>query len=367
MMMEHGSGGFNLLLSIMIYYCWIFVRKINIGNTIGTIPMYYKGSRYNIPMTFWVVDLYPHHPPVAYVTPTPNMVIKQKHRHVDDTGKCYLPYLANWNPATSDLYELVNQLSAVFGSDPPVYQKSANTPSVTQPQTNPMTSMYGSTTFPPSTNTSMYGSSMSQPTVNPTTTPYPSNTYGSSHPPPFMGTSYYGGSTSNMYNTLPPVPRKPTIEELKEQLTAKIRQQLQNTTVKEYGSKIEAEVKQQNQLIAREKQLELIEQRMNSDMTQFARDMENLNQKKVALENWITNDQTKPIDVDTIINPQDMQSKQILDITSEELAIDDWIYYLEKKLHAKQISLDEWMEQIRELSRQQFLKKALIKKMAQMN
>ncbi|KAL9645146.1 hypothetical protein ABK040_002349 [Willaertia magna] len=376
----------------------------------GTIPMYYKGSRYNIPMTFWIVEMYPYHPPICYVSPTPNMVIKQKHKHVDATGKCYLPYLANWNPSSSDLYELVNQLSAVFGSEPPVYQKSSSTSgssnNLTSSTTNPLTSStyLPSNTPPPFTNPTM------NPTINPTINPTMNPTSGGIYqqpsyygtgttttPPPFTGattvtpnpyptnssfylpntnnpmmnSSTYGMNTSG-YNmggyqhNLPPVPRKPTIDELKEKLLLKVKTHLQNVTVREYSAKIDTEFQMQNKLNEREKQLEMIEQRMKLDLEQFEKDEQNLVQKKTQIESWIENNENKPIDVDTIINPQDIQSKQILELNSEEMAIDDVVYYLDKKLHAKQISLDDWLNQVRELSRQQFMKKALIKKMATM-
>lgn len=296
--------------------------------------MYYKGSRYNIPMTFWIVEMYPYHPPVCFVSPTANMMIKSKHKHVDDNGQCYLPYTANWNPSSSDLYELVNQLSAIFGTDPPVFQKSATTTT---------------------TNTNVSNHSIPSGTYPPPFQPPTGSMYGSTYP----GTYPSYGMNSSMYNQ-----RKPTEEELKIQLVNKVRQHLQNVTLKEYGSKIEAEFKTQNQLTAREKQLEVVEQRMKTELDQIEKERETLTQKISSLETWIQNNENKPIDVDVIINPQDIQSKQILDLTSEEMAIDDVIYFLEKKLHSKQITLDDWLDQVRELSRQQFLKKALVKKIS---
>ncbi|KAG2374901.1 hypothetical protein C9374_010275 [Naegleria lovaniensis] len=362
---------YNLLSNIPLI---VNVAKLN-----GKDTMQLTGTKYNIPMTFWIVEMYPYHPPLCFVSPTPNMVIKQKHKHVSETGQCYLPYLSEWNPSSSDLYELVNQLSAIFGSDPPVYQKSGTTHTTTPSGSFNSPMMSSVTNYPPpfhpptgtgGMSSSMYGTTSTTNPTYATTTP----TYGATTNPPPFGTSYISGTTvygvnpmsSSMYN-LPPVPRPPTESELKEKLIAKVRQHLQNVTLKEYGAKIEAEFKTQNQLSAREKQLEVIEQRMKTELEQIEKDKENLLQKKASLEEWINNNENKPIDVDTIINPQDMQSKQILDLTSEDNAIDDVIYYLEKKLHAKQISLQEWLEQIRELSRQQFFKKALIKKMAQCN
>ena len=39
-------------------------------NLAGTIPIYYRGNQYNIPMEFWIVEAYPMAPPVCYVRPT---------------------------------------------------------------------------------------------------------------------------------------------------------------------------------------------------------------------------------------------------------------------------------------------------------
>jgi len=110
----------------------------------GTIPVMYNGVQYNIPVSIWVVDAYPHAPPVAYVTPTPDMIVKPKHRHVDSAGMTYLPYLSSWNARTSNLRDLVATMCKVFGDDPPVRAKPKDMP-------------------PPSTSPDMAGSSFEDP------------------------------------------------------------------------------------------------------------------------------------------------------------------------------------------------------------
>ena len=40
----------------------------------GTIPVHYKGSKYNIPIELWVTERYPREPPMAFVVPTSTMV-----------------------------------------------------------------------------------------------------------------------------------------------------------------------------------------------------------------------------------------------------------------------------------------------------
>lgn len=62
----------------------------------GTLPVYYLGVKYNIPVTLWVGEGYPAAAPTLYVTPTASMVIKPGHALVDGSGLVATPYLAAW-------------------------------------------------------------------------------------------------------------------------------------------------------------------------------------------------------------------------------------------------------------------------------
>jgi len=62
----------------------------------GTLPVYYVGVKYNIPVTLWVGEGYPASAPTLYVTPTPAMVVKPGHALVDGSGLVATPYLAAW-------------------------------------------------------------------------------------------------------------------------------------------------------------------------------------------------------------------------------------------------------------------------------
>ena len=62
----------------------------------GTLPVYYLGVKYNIPVTLWVGEGYPAAAPTLYVTPTAAMVIKPGHSLVDGSGLVATPYLAAW-------------------------------------------------------------------------------------------------------------------------------------------------------------------------------------------------------------------------------------------------------------------------------
>ncbi|CAG2120949.1 unnamed protein product, partial [Medioppia subpectinata] len=88
----------------------------------GTIPVPYKGSVYNIPVTIWLTESHPYNAPICYVKPTQDMTIKVS-KHVDNSGRIYLPYLSDWKANTSDLLGVIQVMICVFGETPPVYSK----------------------------------------------------------------------------------------------------------------------------------------------------------------------------------------------------------------------------------------------------
>ncbi|BAM80514.1 similar to vacuolar sorting protein/ubiquitin receptor VPS23 [Cyanidioschyzon merolae strain 10D] len=87
----------------------------------GTVPIFYRGVQYNIPMDFWLPAAYPAEPPVLYVVPTRHMQIVPMHPHVGSTGRVYLPGLVTWNASESRLHFIVAEVSSNFSRRPPVY------------------------------------------------------------------------------------------------------------------------------------------------------------------------------------------------------------------------------------------------------
>jgi len=61
----------------------------------GLLPIAYRGVSYNIPMAFWITRDYPRHPPIAYVVPTNNILVRAG-KHVDVSGRCCSDYIQNW-------------------------------------------------------------------------------------------------------------------------------------------------------------------------------------------------------------------------------------------------------------------------------
>lgn len=84
----------------------------------GTIPIMYKGSTYHIPVAIYLLDTHPYNAPMVFVKPTADMRIKIS-RHVDHTGKVYLPYLHDWkhvreNLKGAEVVELAGSLISYF-------------------------------------------------------------------------------------------------------------------------------------------------------------------------------------------------------------------------------------------------------------
>jgi len=68
------------------------------------------------------------------------------------------------------------------------------------------------------------------------------------------------------------------------------------------------------------------------------------------------------ISVDAIVVPTSVLANQLLNVVAENLAIEDCIYKLNKALSAKVIDQEFFLKNMREQTRDQFIKQALIKK-----
>ena len=61
----------------------------------GLIPITYRQSTYNIPIAIWITRDYPREPPIVYVVPTGDMLVKPGN-HVDVSGRSNIEYMQNW-------------------------------------------------------------------------------------------------------------------------------------------------------------------------------------------------------------------------------------------------------------------------------
>ncbi|KAK7693592.1 hypothetical protein QCA50_003161 [Cerrena zonata] len=101
----------------------------------GLLPISYRGAPYNIPIALWLTREYPRLPPIAYVVPTSDMLVRAG-KFVDPSGKCEIEYVLNWQRKSEgcNLNALLEAMQDYFSREPPVYAKPKQ-PASPQPQT----------------------------------------------------------------------------------------------------------------------------------------------------------------------------------------------------------------------------------------
>ncbi|CAE6516780.1 unnamed protein product [Rhizoctonia solani] len=101
----------------------------------GLIPITFRQATYNIPIAIWFPLEYPKLPPLVYVVPTSDMLVKSS-KNVDPSGECTFDYLDNWRRKSEgcNLRSLIEVMQDNFSREPPVYAKPKNpTPTTPSP------------------------------------------------------------------------------------------------------------------------------------------------------------------------------------------------------------------------------------------
>ncbi|OCK82584.1 UEV-domain-containing protein [Lepidopterella palustris CBS 459.81] len=107
----------------------------------GTLPVTFRGSTYGFPISIWVPHSYPREPPIVYVTPSQDMLVRPG-QHVSGDGSIYHPYLAQWGKYwdKSTIFDFLAVLRGVFAKEPPVRSKQQTqySPPSSQPAPPPV-------------------------------------------------------------------------------------------------------------------------------------------------------------------------------------------------------------------------------------
>lgn len=385
----------------------------------GTIPVSYKGVTYNIPICVWLLDTHPFHSPMCFVKPTADMEIKIS-RHVDSSGRIYLPYLHEWNPNSSDLLGLIQVMIIVFGETPPVYSRPKSEPeNITTFPTNPFSpprppssfgpqpslpnqyqpfpGIPGTTNYQAQPVTNNFPNFPAYPPVPPTSgyssfppsLPYPPygtesgavrpNTFQGSYPaypptsgatttvnlpPQIAGTQAIGAGTQGLSNT-------GTIsdEHIKASLLSAVEDKLKKR-LKEIVAQTQAEMevlkKTQEDLGSGKTKLESMCRQLEFEQTELENSIRILTSKNDEMQDLLTKlEGQETVDIDEVVTTTAPLYKQLLNAFAEESATEDAIYYLGEALRKGVIDLDVFLKKVRELSRKQFMLRALMQKCRQ--
>lgn len=315
----------------------------------GTIEVTFRNAKYNIPVGIFISDNHPFEAPLCYVRPTRNMMIKTS-RHVDGSGRVYLPYLSEWNKNSCDILSLIHVLQIVFGQQCPVYQRSppngsATTTDVSMPPALP--NSYNPNTTGGTATSGHSSGSISMPSlpVNPVL--------------PFSSQQPYSPTQSNSAGTI-------TEEHIRASLLSAVEDRLRyrmKEKVQQIQDEIEVLKKTSNDLNRGKMQLDDMKTRMAKEVTELTEAKTKLGELDEQLQEFIVkyDKEGEEVNPDEVYGPTQPLFIQLLDAFAEENAVVDAIYYTGEGLRKGVIPLDVFLKNVRELSRRQFMLRALMR------
>lgn len=340
----------------------------------GTIPVVYKNNTYYIPICMWLADTHPQNGPICFVKPTPTMQIKVS-MYVDHNGRIYLPYLHDWQPHTSDLVSLIQIMILTFGDHPPVFTRPKGqppyahsgfpAPSIGYPPYHTAGAGSGGA-FPPYPQASNFGSYPPYPTGGNSSVANPSTSAGGY--PPYMNFPQVPGYNSG-YNSTPRSTGTITEEHIKASLISavedKLRRRLQEK-VNQYQAEIETLNRTKQELVEGSSKIDNVIARLIREEVELQKNVNILRDKEQELEKSLDAlEKSEGIDPDEAVTTTAPLYKQLLNAYSEEAALEDAIYYLGEALRSGVIDLETFLKHVRQLSRKQFMLRAIMQKCRQ--
>ncbi|XP_061111564.1 uncharacterized protein si:dkey-181m9.8 isoform X2 [Conger conger] len=118
-------------------YCFSDGKTKKLLNLSGTIPIWYEGNVYDIPICIWLHNTHPQSPPKCFLRPSVAMVINPKCSYVDTKGLVLLQCLNNWQHGWSSLSIVLEEMRAAFQRETPLFSTGLHrtqTPPLAHPQ-----------------------------------------------------------------------------------------------------------------------------------------------------------------------------------------------------------------------------------------
>jgi len=334
---------------------------------VGTIPVPYKGQNYNIPISIILLDTHPYHAPLAFVKPTPDMQIKVS-KHVDASGKIYLPYLHEWSYPNSDLVGLVQICVITFSEQPPVFARPKQQQNLPYPIHGGGAGVVGGAGGPGYPTQPSYNA---QPVYPPAYPPYPSvgGGGGGGYPPPSVG---LGGQyppayppTNQSYQQRPSTGTI-TADHIRASILSAVEDKVRRR-LREDVSQVQAEVdslrKVQEELNQGSTRLNTILTRVEQEEVELTNNIRLLEMKTKEVTEVVSKvEEGEEINCDEAVTATNPLYKQLMTAYAEEAATEDAIYFLGEALRKGSLDTEQFLKQAREVSRKQFMLRATMMK-----
>ncbi|KAK9741218.1 hypothetical protein RND81_03G089700 [Saponaria officinalis] len=343
----------------------------------GTIPMLYQNVTYNLPIIIWLLEFYPRNPPLVFLNPTRDMIIKRPHPFVTPSASVNVPYLQNWVYPSSNLVDLARDLSLCFAKDPPLY--SQRKPNPNNPN-NPNPSNPNNPNYPNNPNN-----------PNPNNPNYHNNANPNHSVNSGISSVGYGVANSNPnFNFRPGSIISSVMDRVTSNLgygvgrTEEAAEGYKKNAINKLVDKVNGDMGElrktregeveglfsvQATLRAREEKVKRGLKEMNDEKEGLESQLQMVLTNADVLEEWLRENEEKlgksgrsNVDVDEVFETCDVLSKQMLEASASDLAIEDLIYSLDKGVQEGVIPFDQYLRNVRLLSREQFFHRAMCAK-----
>lgn len=329
----------------------------------GTIAFDYRGTTYQQLMDIYLPPGYPLRGPVCFVRLAPNMYLKENHQHVGADGKVYLPYLSEWRPHTHTLVQTVVAMSSVFGVQPAVYSRPPT--AAVEPMGQPPPPAY-STAYTTTTAAAAYVSASADVTSD---------------------AEAILAREAEEANLAAEAARRADKEEeerekqrraqaewdaknltaTREKLRRKIQAHLQDQS-KETKKTLEQD--QEDQLRLSNSPFPKQKKTLEATKKELEKQIEAVDKATMEIEEWLKDaSESKSAEeettIDDMVKPISPVHAQLLQLSVENHALTDAMYFLDRGLNKKTIDVTTHLRQIRALSKKQFLARAHLIKISQ--
>jgi len=326
--------------------------------------------QYNIPVAIWFPVQFPKTAPICYVTPVQGMKVKPRHLHVDAQGLIYHPYLHEWS-SKSSLIDLIGLLCSVFGKDPPVFadRKSSNFSNQQYQPPNNNANMMQPSLY--SSQPVQHVSSM-QP-MQPSQQIQPMQSMNMVQHSQSLVPNQLSNNQNNINNNSLQSSQNVSSNSSQSQSSQLSTQDMRNKVEVELRKSLQAyydkENHELNMLAGKQKELDGHKQKITEIKNSILHENQLLKQRKndldtkiKAMEQWLEANEKDDIgNIDDVVVPSDTWSKQCMEAVSEDFALSDAMLELDKAIEEEKIQLDVYLKQLRKISREQFIKRALSK------
>lgn len=328
----------------------------------GTISITFRRSTYNIPVEIFLLPNFPIRPPVCFVRPTENMMIKENHRHVGRDGMVYMPYLSQWRNGSHNLLGTVQQMQQIFAQDPPVFSKPVQQ---VAPNVNHVSN---GNTRPPMTNPPGYNDI--QAAIEASKREEEERRMQEQIEAQIEKSKLEQARNESLQQAQRKAQEERTAQEAREKLTRKLQADLKSffdTERVEIVKELKTQKKLEEGEITVKNQLTELETRKEK----LIEAIEKVDETNAQLEQWIDiaeiqqKEMKENENVDALVQTNDIHSQQMLKLACTNASLSDALYFLDRALVKGTIELDVHLKKVRALAKKQFLVKAHLLKIAE--